>query len=101
MDNAACENMKCRVSIGGRCIKELGYAYDTTPSAKSMEEMTEMLTKVVKEIAKMGLKINFIKTNMMSIGQNINKPLKINGKIIKQVQAFNYLGSYMCIEDEC
>ena len=100
MDNAACENMKCRVSLCGRCIKELRYAADKTPSAKSMEEMTEMLTQVVKELAKMGLKINLIKTNMMAIGQNMNKPLKINGKIIKQVQAFNYLGSYISIEGE-
>ena len=91
---------ECRVSIGWGCIKELRYTGDTTPSAKSMKEMREMLKKVVKEIAKMGLKINLIKTNIMAIGQNMNKPFKINGKIIKQVLAFNYLGSYICIEDE-
>ena len=98
--HAVLENMKCKESLGRRCIKELRYA-DTTFFTKSLEEMTEILRKVIKENTKLGLKLNPTKTNMMVIGQKVNKPLKISGEIIKQVQTFNYLGSYICTQGEC
>ena len=62
--------------------------YPTTLITKPMEEMREMLRNVVKQSAVLGLKLNLIKTNMMVIRQKVTKPLKINYKIIKQVQAF-------------
>ena len=38
---------------------------------------------------------------MIVIDQSLNKPLKINGEIIKQVQVYKYLRSYICTEGEC
>ena len=38
--------------------------------------MTKMLRKLVKESAKLGLKLNLTNTNVMVIGQKINKPPK-------------------------
>ena len=40
---AAPENMNCGMSVGRRCIKELRYADDTTLTAKSEEDMAELL----------------------------------------------------------
>ena len=95
---AVLENMKCGVFVGERCIKVLKHADDTTLISKSLEEMTEMLRKVVKESVKFGLKLNLTKMNVMVIVPKVNKPLKINGKIITQVQVFNYFRSYICTE---
>ena len=53
-------------------MKELRYADDATPITKLMEEMTEMLRKVVEESAKLGLKLNLTKTNKIVIGQIVN-----------------------------
>ena len=77
------ENMKCGVSAGGICIKELMYTDGTTLITKSLEEMAEMLRKVVKESVKLGLKLNLTMTNMMVMGQKVDKPLNVIGKIIK------------------
>ena len=51
------------------------YADDTTLIAKSLEKMTEMLSKLIKESAKLGLKLNLNNTNIMVIGQDMNETL--------------------------
>ena len=88
--HAVLENMKCGGSVGGECIKELRHAHDTTLITKSLEEMTETLRKVVKESAKLGLKLSPIKTIMKLIGKKVNTPFKSIGKSLKQVQTFNF-----------
>ena len=52
-------------------------------TAKSLDEMAEMLRNLVKDSAKLGLKLNLTKTNVMVMSKMKKKILKINGKIIK------------------
>ena len=56
------------------------YEDDSTLIVKSVKEMAELLNRVVEKSAKMGLQLNFTKTNMMVIGQIVNKSYKINGE---------------------
>ena len=53
--SAALENMNCVVVVGRRFIKELRDADDITLITKSMEEMAELLNRVVEENTKMSL----------------------------------------------
>ena len=49
-------------------INNLRYADDTTLMAESEEELKRLLMKVKEESEKVGLKLNFQKTNIKSSG---------------------------------
>ena len=58
MKNAGLDEAQARIKISERSINNLRYADDTTPMAKSEEELKSLLMKVKEESEKVGLKLN-------------------------------------------
>ena len=84
------------LKIGGQNITNLRYADDTVLIAESQEDLQRMLNVVVTESEGKGLSINCKKTECMVISKKKEAPkchIKIRDNTIKQVSAFNYLGS--------
>ena len=55
------------IKIVGRNINNLRYADDATLMAKSEEELKSLLMKAKEESEKIGLKLNILKTKIISI----------------------------------
>ena len=53
--HVALEITNCRMPVGGRCIKELRYADNTTLVKRLVKEVAELLIRVVEKSPKMGL----------------------------------------------
>ena len=88
--------MKCRldeaqagIKIAGRNIKNLRYADDTTLLAESEEELKSLLMEVKEESEKVGLKLNFQKTQIMASGPIIS--WQIDGETMETVTDFIFL----------
>ena len=84
------EEAQAGIKIGGRSIKNLRYADDTTLMAESEEELKSLLMKV-KESEKVGLKLNIEKTKIMA-----SRPItswQIDGETMETVTDFILLGS--------
>ena len=67
MRNAGLDEAQAGIKIGGRNINNLRYADDTTLMAKSEEELKSLLMKAKEESEKIGLKLNILKTKIISI----------------------------------
>ena len=67
MRNAGLEEAQVGIKISGRNINHLRYADDTILIGESEEELKSLLMKV-KEIEKVGLKLNIQKTKIMASG---------------------------------
>ena len=65
--NAGLDEAQTRIKISRRNINNLRYADDITLTAKN-EELNSVLMKVKEESAKVGLKLNIQKTNIMASG---------------------------------
>ena len=63
MRNAGLEEAQGGIKIVGRNINNLRYADDTILMAESEEELKGLWMKVKEESEKVGLKLNFQKTN--------------------------------------
>ena len=63
MRNAGLEEAQAGIKIAGRNINHLIYAYDTTLTAESEEELKSLLMKVKEESERVGLKLNFSSEN--------------------------------------
>ena len=59
--NAGLDEAQARIKIAGRNINNLRYADDTTPMAKSEEDLKSLLVKVKEESEKAGLQLNIQK----------------------------------------
>ena len=68
MRNAGLVEAQAGIKIAGRNINNLRYADDTTLMAESEEELKSLLMKVKEESAKVGLKYNIQKTEIMASG---------------------------------
>ena len=68
MRNTGLEEAQAGIKIAGRNINNLRYADDTTLMAESEEELKSLVMKVKEEKWKVGLKLNFPKTNIMASG---------------------------------
>ena len=82
----------------GRNINNLRYADDTTPTAKSKEELKSLL-KVKEESEKAGLKLSIQKTKIMA-----SSPIsswQIYGESVETVTDFIYLGSKITADGYC
>ena len=66
MRNAGLEEEQAGIKIAGRNIDNLRYAYDTTLTAESEEELKSLLMKVKEESEKVGLKLNIQKIKIMA-----------------------------------
>jgi len=92
------------VKIGGYNCNNLRYADDTVLIASTEEELQEMIDIVSRESIKMGLSLNIKKSECMSVSKSKTSPtcnVNINGKPIKQVDRFNYLGSIITSDGRC
>ena len=58
MRNTGLEETLAGIKIAGRNTNNLRYAYDTTLTAESEEELKNLLMKVKEESEKVGLKLN-------------------------------------------
>ena len=85
MLNTGLEEAQAGIKIAGRNINNLIYADDTTLMAESEEELKSLLMKV-KEIEKVGLKLNIQKTKIMASGPITSR--EIDGKTVETVSDF-------------
>ena len=99
MRNAWLEAAQAGIKIAGRNINNLRYADDTTLMAESEEELESLLMKVKEESAKVGLKLNIQKTNIMA-----SSPItswEIDGETVKTVSDFIFMGSKITADGDC
>ena len=83
MRNAGLDEAQAGIKIAGRNINNLRYADDTTLMAEHEEELKSFLMKVKEESAKVGLKLNIQKTNIMASGPITS--WEIDGETVKTV----------------
>ena len=69
------------IKIAGRNINNLRYANDTTPMAKSQEELKSLLKKVKDESEKVGLKLSIHETKITASGPITS--LQIDGETVE------------------
>ena len=68
MPNAWLDEAQAGVKISGINSNEVRYADDTILMAESKEKLNNLLMKVKEESEKLGLKLNFQKTKIISSG---------------------------------
>ena len=90
MRNAGLEEAQAGIKIAGRNINNLRYADDTTLMAESEEELKSLLMKVKGDSEKVGLKLNFHKTNIMASGPITS--WKIDGEAAENSVRLYFLG---------
>ena len=95
MGNAGLEEAQAGIKIGGRNIKNLRYADDTTLMAESEEE----LRKVKEESKKVGLKLNIQKTKIFASG--LIPSGQIDGKTVETVADFILGGLEITADGDC
>ena len=66
--NVRMDESQAGIKIDGRNINNLRYAYDTTLTAKSEEELTSVLMNVKQESEKACLRLNTQKPKIMASG---------------------------------
>ncbi|KAI8494385.1 hypothetical protein Bbelb_276110 [Branchiostoma belcheri] len=82
------------VSFGGYSLADLEYADDTTLLADTPQRLRDALAVFDAEASKLGLSINWSKTELMHIGDGPDPaPLSFNNTTVNFVSTFNYLGS--------
>ena len=96
MRNTGLEETQAGIMIAGRNINNLRYAVDTTLMAENEEELKSLLMKVKEEIEKVGLKLNFQKTNIMASGPITS--WEIDGETVSD---FIFLGSKITADGDC
>ena len=67
--NARMDEAQAGIKIAGININNLRYADDSTLMAESEEELRSLMLKVKKESEKFGLKLNILKTKIMTSGK--------------------------------
>ena len=88
MRNVGLQEAQAGIKIAGRNINNLRYTDDTTIMAES-KEVKSLFMKVKEESEKVGLKLNFEKTKIMSSGPVTS--WKIDGETMETVTDF-FLG---------
>ena len=84
------EEAQAGIKIGGRSIKNLRYADDTTLMAESEEELKSLLIKVKEESEKVSLKLNIQKTKIMASGPITS--WQIDGETVETMSDFIFGG---------
>ena len=91
-------------SVGGRNVNNIRYADDTVLIADSKEKLQKLLDTVKTKSEVHGLKINASKTEILVVSKKEANPqcvIAVDGKEIKQVQQFSYLGSNIKSDGRC
>ena len=99
MQNARLDESQPGIKIAWRNINNLRYADDTTLTAKSEEELKNLLMRVKKESEKAGLKLNTQKTKIMESGPITS--WQLNGQKVETVTDFIFLGSKITADNDC
>ena len=99
MRNAGLEEAQAGIKIAGRNINNLRYADDTTLMAESEEELKSSLMKVKEESEKVGLKLNILKTKIMTSG--LITSWEIDRETVETVADFIFLGSKITADGDC
>ncbi|KAI8510934.1 hypothetical protein Bbelb_118500 [Branchiostoma belcheri] len=82
------------VSFGGYSLADLEYADDTTLLADTPQRLRDALAVFDAEASKLGLSINWSKTELMHIGDGPDPaPFSFNNITVNFVSTFNNLGS--------
>ena len=99
MRNIELQEAQAGVKMAGRNINNLRYAYDTTLTAESEEELKRLLMKVKEESEKTCLKLNIQKTNVMA--SSLINSWQIDGETMETVtDFFFFLGSKITADGE-
>ena len=99
MQNAGLDDSQAGIKIAGRNINNLRYADDTTLMAEREEELKSLLRKMKEKSQKAGLKFNIQKTKIMA--SNSITSWQIDGKKVKRVTDFIFLGSKITVDSDC
>lgn len=92
------------VKIGGQNINNIRYADDTVLIAESQASLQTLLNMITQESTKRGLELNCSKTEVMVISRKAATPkcnIQINGKALKQVDKYVYLGTIITSDGRC
>ena len=89
MRNAGLEEAQVGIKINGRNINNLRYADDSTLMAESEEELKSLLMEVKEGSGKVGLKLNFQKTKIITSGPITS--WETDGETVETVAHFIYL----------
>ena len=84
--NAVLEETQAGIKTAGRYINNLRYADDTTLMEEGEKELKTLLMKVKEESEKVGLKLNFQKTKIMTSGPITS--WEIDGETVETVSDF-------------
>ena len=98
MWNVGLDEIQAGIKIAGRNINNLRYADDTTVMAEN-EELKSLLMKVKEESAKIGLKFNIQKMNIMASSPIIS--WQIDAQTMQIVRDFTFLGSKITADGNC
>ena len=91
------------IKVNRENINNIRYANDAVLIADSESKLQDM-DKTVTESEKLGLSLSVKKTYCMVISKKKETPkcqLIVNGKVIKQVKQFSYLGSILTSDGRC
>ena len=81
-------------------ITDTNYADDVAITSDNVEDANIMLHKFEEAAAEIGLGVNADITEYISLNQKNNSCIKsLKSKIIKQINDFKYLGSYVASTD--
>ena len=87
------------VSIGGRTITNLRFAYDIDGLAGEEEELANLVECLDKSSTAYGMETSAEKTKPMTNNTSgINTEIKVNGQKLQTVTSFKYLGSVITDE---
>lgn len=92
------------IKIGGRNINNVRYADDTVLLAESEEKLQNLIDALTESCGRKGLKININKTEVMGItkrNERLRVRIIVQGRLIKQVENFKYLGSIISENANC
>ena len=92
------------IRVGGRNIKYIRYADDTTLTADSEAKMQTLVNALVIDSQSRGLKANFSKTKLMvtkKSNEPVNAKIRMDGNNLEQVISFTYPGSNLIEERRC
>ena len=77
---------------GSGKLKDLDYLDGICLLAKNYAEMQNLTNRLAEDAAKIGLKINYGKTEIMNNFIPILMPISVDGVALKEVHKFTYLG---------
>ena len=95
----ALEDHEGTVSIRGRTITYLHFAYDIDGLAGEEEELANLVERLDKASTAYGMEISVEKTKIMTSNTSgINTEIKVNGQKLETVRSFKYLGLFITNE---